>query len=315
MRSAIEYLGHHARWALPVGGLVGIAIPQLASLARPYLTLAVITTLTLTLARLNWQDLAQAIKRPVLPMAMSIWQLVLTPILVALLTRLVGLPVAVSLALILQSASAPVGSAAAFALFVGINGERVMVLTVLTTILLPLTLTAIVAWVLSDTTIEVDLGSFFLRVTALVAVPFALAALIRKVTGTQRLRRNEALMAGLNVVALVLFAIAIMEGVTAFLLTNPLSAAGLTALSFVMAVLLHGSAYAVFRAFGHDNGLVSALASGNRNMGLMLAITAGSAGPTTAIYFGLAQIPMYCVPLLLGPLVRAGANSADNRLR
>ena len=37
---------------------------------------------------------------------------------------------------------------------------------------------------------------------------------------------------------------------------------------------------------------------------LMLAVTAGTAGPAFSLYVGLAQLPMYFAPLLLGPLVR-----------
>jgi hypothetical protein len=44
--------------------------------------------------------------------------------------------------------------------------------------------------------------------------------------------------------------------------------------------------------------------SGNRNMGLMLVITAGTAGEVFSLYVGIAQIPMYFAPLLLTPVLR-----------
>jgi hypothetical protein len=39
-------------------------------------------------------------------------------------------------------------------------------------------------------------------------------------------------------------------------------------------------------------------------MGLMLAITAGTAGPAFSLYVGVTQIPMYFAPLALTPFVR-----------
>jgi hypothetical protein len=45
-------------------------------------------------------------------------------------------------------------------------------------------------------------------------------------------------------------------------------------------------------------------------MGLMLAVTAGTAGPAFSLYVGIAQIPMYFAPLLLGPLVRFSRRGA-----
>lgn len=303
MRFIVEALGRQAKWALPIGVLVGIALPTLAAWLRPALTATVIATLAITLTRLDWSSLSRVARDPRVPLAMAAWLLIATPLLTYLITRWLGLSTGLSVALFLQCASAPVGSAAAFALFVGINGERVMILTVLSTVLLPITLTPLVAWVLSDSGVTIDIGSFFLRVCLLVAAPFVIAAIVRRLVGVSTLANNQSVMAGVNVIALVVFAIAIMDGVNAYLFENPTGAFTLLFASFVAAIALHASAYAVFRGLSNEAAWVASVASGSRNMGLMLAITAGTAGPVSELYFGIAQIPMYCVPLLLGPLV------------
>ncbi len=314
VRIIIEALGRHARWALPIGVLVGIALPTLAGWLRPALTATVIATLAITLTRLDWSSLKRVVSDPRMPIAMAVWVLVITPLLTFVLTRWLGLSSGLSVALFLQCASAPVGSAAAFALFVGINGERVMILTVLSTILLPFTLTPLVAWVLVDSGVTIDIGSFFLRVCLLVAAPFLVASMIRRVVGVSTLANNQPVMAGVNVIALVVFAIAIMDGVNAYLFEDPTGAFTLLAASFIAAIALHASAFAAFRWLGMEAGWVASVASGSRNMGLMLAITAGTAGPVAELYFGIAQIPMYCVPLLLGPLVALANQSGRTPL-
>lgn len=303
IRLIFRALGHHARWALPIGVLTGIAFPALASLMRPLLTLAVVATMTVTLVRLDWTKLGRRASQPGLPLLMTVLQLVLSPLIAWLLSGAFGMAAAVSIALILQCAAPPVGSAAAFALMTGIDGERVLILTVVSTVLLPLSLTPVVALLLPHSGVTVELLPFFLRVCLLVAAPFVLAAIIRRVAGAERIKRNDDVMSGINVTILVVFAIAIMDGVTRFLVNDPAQAAWLLILSFLMAVLLHLFAYLVFRWYGHENALVAALSSGNRNMGLMLAVTAGTAGEIASLYFGIAQIPMYCVPLLLTPLI------------
>src|SRR5690606_29698197 len=55
---ALRLLGRQARWALPAGALIGVALPDLATALRPLLTAAVIGTLTATLLRLDWDQLA-----------------------------------------------------------------------------------------------------------------------------------------------------------------------------------------------------------------------------------------------------------------
>ncbi len=305
MRWLLAWLGHWARWALPLGVFTGIALPQLASFARPALTAAVIGTLTVTILRLDWQRLAAAVAAPGQSLLLTGWQLVCSPLLVWLGCRLLDAPPALCLILLLQAAAPPIGSAAAFALFVGIDGSLTLVSTVLSTLLLPLTLTVLMALLTDTGGVTVDLGGFFVRVLMLVAAPFALAWLIRRLAGPVRLQREAPALGGLNVLLLVIFAVAVMDGVTATLLAEPATVATLLSIAVLMGVLLHLLPLVLFRRAGREAALGAALASGNRNMGLMLAVTGAAGGPSFALYVGLAQIPMYFAPLLLAPLARA----------
>jgi BASS family bile acid:Na+ symporter len=303
MRRLLDFLGVYARWALPAGVFAGIALPDLAALLRPALAPVVISTLTLALVRLDWGRMGAALRRPGLPLLFAAWQLALSPALVWAASALFGLPASLHLLLVLQAAAPPIGSAPVFALILGLDGALAAVITVLSTLLLPLTLTPLVA-LLADTGLRVDLAAFALRVTLVVIAPFVVAAVLRAVVGRERLRRNDALVGGLNVLLLVVFAIAVMDGVTARLLAEPAYIVGLLGVSCLAALLLHAAGYAAFRWTGARTALNAAVLCGNRNMGLMLAITAGTAGEAFSLYVGLAQIPMYFAPLLLTPFVR-----------
>jgi BASS family bile acid:Na+ symporter len=303
MRRLLDLLGVHARWALPAGVFAGILLPDLAALLRPILTPVVIGSLTAALLRLDWKRIGAALQRPGLALLLAGWQLMLSPLLVWGASVLVGLPPDLHLLLVLQAAAPPIGSAAVFALILGLDGALAAVGTVLATLLLPVTLTPIVL-LLSDTGLRVDLGAFILRVTLVVAAPFALAAILRARVGPARLRRNDALLGGLNVLLLVVFAIAVMDGVTARLLADPAYIGGLLLTACIAALVLHAVAFAVFRWAGARTAFNAAVMSGNRNMGLMLAVTAGTAGEAFSLYAGIAQIPMYFAPLLLSLFLR-----------
>ena len=304
MRSLLGFLGRHARWALPAGVFVGIAAPELAAVLRPLLTPAVIGTLSAALLRLDWVRLAQAARRPAVAGWIAAWQLVASPLLVWLGAGLAGLPPDLRLVLVLQAAAPPIGSAAVFAMILGLDGIFAVIGTVATTLLLPLTLTPLVAVVLPETGLHVDIAAFFARVTTLVAAPFVIAWALRRAIGPARLARNDDLLAGANVVLLVVFAIAVMDGVTARLAADPVFIGVLLAAACVATTLLHLAGFVLFRGAGVASAYGAALLSGNRNMGLMLAITAGTAGPTFSLYVGIAQIPMYFAPLALTPFVR-----------
>jgi len=301
---ALRVLGRQARWALPVGALVGVVLPGLAGMLRPLLTAAVIGTLTTTLLRLDWDRLADRTRRPALPAAIATWQLVVSPLLVWFGTALAGLSPELRLALVLQAAAPPIGSAAVFALILGLDGILAVVGTVSTTLLLPFTLTPLVGVLLPQAGVQVDLAAFFGRVALLVAVPFALAWVLRRAVGTERLARHDEAIGGLNVALLVVFAIAVMDGVTARLLRDPAFVTGLLLMACLSTAALHAAGYALFRRAGVSSAYSAALMSGNRNMGLMLVITAGTAGEAFSLYVGITQIPMYFAPLALTPFLR-----------
>jgi len=304
LRTLLGIIGRYARWALPAGVFVGIALPDLATLLRPLLTLAVIGSLTAALLRLDWTHLAAAARRPALPAALALWQLVVSPLLVWFATALAGLPPDLRLLLVLQAAAPPIGSAAVFAMILGLDGVFAVIGTVLTTLLLPLTLTPLVGLLLPGTGLQVDLAAFFARVTLLVALPFAIAWLLRRSIGIERLARNDDLLGGLNVVLLLVFAIAVMNGVTARLISDPRFIGMLLLAACIATALLHAAGFALFRRAGAATAWSASLLSGNRNMGLMLVITAGTAGEAFSLYVGIAQIPMYFAPLALSPFLR-----------
>ena len=304
MRAILEWLGRQARWALPAGVFVGIVVPPLAGWLRPMVTAAVIGTLTAALVRLDWQRLGRTLSSPRLPALLVACLLVASPVVAWLVWRTGWVSDAVGRILVLQLSAPPIGSAAAFALIVGIDGVLSMIVTVAATLLLPLTLTAVVAVLLADSGVAVDLGSFFVRVLVVVVTPFVLAWALRAGFGPARLARNDGLLAGLNVVVLVVFAVAVMDGVTARLLSDPAQIAGLLVLACVVAVLGHAAGVLLFSRKGRDTALAAALLAGNRNLGLMLAVTGGTAGAAFDLYVGVAQIPMYFAPLLLTPLAR-----------
>jgi BASS family bile acid:Na+ symporter len=308
----LTFLSRQARWALPAGVFLGVLFPWLAELLRPLLTAAVIGTLTGALLRLDWRRFGDLGRRPALPAALSLWQLLLSPLLVWIGSAALGLPPDLRMVLLLQAAAPPIGSAAVFALILGLDGVLAALSTVVSTLMLPLTLTPLVALLLPATGVQVDLLPFFLRVTLLVVVPFALAGLLRRLIGPERLHRADAILGGSNVLLLVVFAIAVMDGVTMRLLDEPVQVAVLLATACVAGLLLHLSAYLLFRRSGTTVAYTSAILGGNRNVGLMLVITAGTAGEVFSLYVGIAQIPMYFAPLLLTPLLRRGRAQAGS---
>ena len=55
---------------------------------------------------------------------------------------------------------------------------------------------------------------------------------------------------------------------------------------------------------GCRGALTMGLASGYRNMAIMLVLTAGMAGPDMWLYVAIAQFPIFIMPMLTNPIYR-----------
>jgi hypothetical protein len=164
VNEALRLLGRWARWALPAGVVIGLIFPVLADRMQWLVTPSVIGTLTASLLRLDWQRLADFLRRPGLALRIAAIQLVLAPLAVYGLARAGLIPEAFTVITVLQAAASPIGSAAAFAMFIGLSGNLSMAAAVLMTLLLPLTLTGVVSLLLPSYGIDVDVLRFFVRV-------------------------------------------------------------------------------------------------------------------------------------------------------
>ena len=101
---------------------------------------------------------------------------------------------------------------------------------------------------------------------------------------------------------MLVFAIAIMDGVTARLAADPLYVGALLAIAFLVQALLQAATALGFLWLGRRAAFTVGFLAGNRNMGLLLAVLPTGLHPDIVLYFALAQFPIYILPALLKPL-------------
>ena len=301
MHAALSYLGRHATLFMAGGVLLGLAIPPLAALAKPLLVPTLLIPLTLALVRIDWNGMAAWRHRPTTASLLIVWMLGVSPILAwAVTTALLpfGFPEPLRQAVVLMAASSPIVSSVAIALIIGLDATLAIVVVLLCTALVPFTLPSM-GFALLGVRLEIGLVDFMMRLGALVGVGFAAAWAIRRIVPAAALARQRELLDGLSVVNMVLFGIAIMDGVTAYAIERPAYVATTLVAGYVFNLLLQVAGYFAFRRLGRREALTVALASGNCNMGLVLVALEGQASFEVTVFFALAQIPMYTLPALL----------------
>jgi BASS family bile acid:Na+ symporter len=87
-------------------------------------------------------------------------------------------------------------------------------------------------------------------------------------------------------------------------LANPLLVLGLIGLATVISLALSALTALLFIRTGRETAFALAHTAGSRNMGLMLAASAGLAPELVWLYVALAQFPIYLLPLAYKPLAR-----------
>ena len=302
----LAYLGRHATVFMAGGVLLGLAAPPLATLAKPLLIPTLLIPLTLALVRLDWGAIAAWRHRAGTATLLIVWLLGVSPVLVwAATSALVplGFPEPLRQALVLMAASSPIVSSVAIALILSLDATLAIVAVLLATALVPLTLPPLAA-ALVGVTLEIGMQTFMLRLALLVGSAFGAAWLVRRFVSRETLAAQHERLDGLTVINLVLFGLAIMDGVTAYAIERPAYVATALVAAYLFNLALQVAGYLAFRRLDRREALSVALVSGNCNMGLVLVALEGKASFEVTVFFALAQIPMYTLPALLARFYR-----------
>jgi bile acid:Na+ symporter, BASS family len=299
----LDYLGQHATRFLAAGALLGLLVPQLATLARPLLVLGLVVPLIIALVRLDWGAMAGYAQRPVLVGAIVVWLLAASPALMWLALKLFDLPPALVQALVLMTAAAPIVSCAALSLIMGLDAALAVVVVVATTALMPFSLPA-VALALLGLKIDIDLATFMLRLALIVGGAFAVALAVRKFVPREKLVANARVLDGASVAILLIFILAIMDGVAAVAAARPGYVVLVTLAAFVANIALQALGALMASTLGLRQALTVGFMTGNCNMGLVMVALADKADFDVIVFFAMAQLPMYMLPALLTPVYR-----------
>lgn len=300
----LEFLGRHATRFMFASVLLALALPELAEFARPWLVPGLIIPLVIALMRLDMGAAVRYGRRIGLVTLLTAWFLLACPVVMALATAPLGLDDGVRAGLVLMAAAPPLVSAPALAFILGLDAALAVVVVVITTLLVPISLPPLALGLLG---LEVNLPIETLmgRLGLLVGVPFALALLLRRVIPQAWIIRNGTRFDGVSVLSLMGFALGIMAGVTEVIAARPLFALGTVVAAFAANLILQGLGALVTLWMGRQPALTVGLATGNRNMGLVLVALADRGDPAILFFFAMAQFPMYMLPALLAPLYRA----------
>src|SRR6185437_12177971 len=248
-------------------------------------------------------DLRRHFTQPGLIAAASLWTMLVAPAVLgviflasALDRQMPGL----YFMLVLQMSAPGLTSSPALAALMGLDVALTLASLVVCTAITPLTASLFSHYFLGSALASPF--TFGLKLFAIIAGSALAAAAIRRIAGRAWIEAQRERIDGLSVIAMLMFAVAAMDGVTGHFRADPLLVIALTALAFTLSLGLMALTTLVFLRAGRARALAIGLIAGNRNVGLMMAATSFMVPDVAWLYFALAQFPIYLLPHLLKPL-------------
>jgi hypothetical protein len=309
---ALTWLGGQGTRAIAALVFIGIAIPPLGELLKPFVTEAVFVLLCTSFLRVDFSALRNHLRRPGLVLAATSWTTVAVPLIAGGSCFLTGVSERspdLYLALMLQAVASPMMASPALAAVMGLDSTLVLVTLVTSTAVVPLTASLFASMFFGSALAISPLG-LGLKLIVILAGSMLVSALLRWSTGTAGIQRHARAIDGLTVVFLFVFVAAVMGNVAGALLANPVTTLVLMLVAFAIFFVLLGATMLVFRKTGYVRAVSLGLMVSQRNMGLMLAATDGVLPGTAWLYFALSQFPIYLSPQLLAPLLRRRLRNA-----
>ncbi|MBB3898343.1 hypothetical protein [Roseococcus suduntuyensis] len=280
---------------------VGLFVPPLAALFRDAITAVVFFLMVLVLLRVDPAQVLAYLRRPVLVGAMLLFLLVACPVLAWAVVSAMGFSGGLAAGLVVVATGCAATSSPAFARLVGLDGEIALVVSLLSTLLVPFTAPPL-ALGLMGIDLAISLQGLMLRLALLVGLPLVISIILRRMMGPVRLGYWGRSVDGAVVLLVVFYGFGVMDGVLALLLADPVLVLGGIALAFAGMLGLNLITALAFRGAGLRLGLSAGLLSGNRNMALYLAVLPAATDPLVLLFLVLCQFPLFLSPFLLRPI-------------
>ena len=139
---ALAWLGDQGTRAIAALVFIGIALPPLGELLKPYVTEAVFLLLCISFMRVDLGALRDHLRQPGLVLAATAWTTLAVPLMsggICLLTGLDTCSPDLYLALMLQAVASPMMASPALAAVMGLDSTLVLVTLITSTALVPIT--------------------------------------------------------------------------------------------------------------------------------------------------------------------------------
>lgn len=304
--AVLSWLGRKGTHVVAALIVIGIAMPSIGAMLKPFVTEAVFVLLCIAFVRVDAAAFRSYFRRPAIVLAATAWTSLVIPALLGAGYLAVGLKERspdLFVALVLQAIAPPLMAAPALAGLIGLDATLVLCAMVASTTLLPFT-APLFAYAFIGPALTLSPLVLGLQLFTILAASAFVGFIVRRVAGPAAIERHKESIDGFNILVMFVFVTAVMESVAGRFLATPVITIGLAALAFAVSFAVLGLTAVVFVSADRDRALTLGFMASQRNTGLMLAATAGALPDLAWLYFAFSYFPLYLSPLMIQPLAR-----------
>ncbi len=302
-RGFLDASARHGSILLTVGIFAGLLIPPLAHAMAWFITPNVVLLVTLVLLRVDIPATFAHLTRPLVLALIVAVILVAAPVVTAALVRLLPLDPGIAAGAVIFATGSVAVSGPAFARLVGLDPDLTLLTTLVVIFLVPLTGPPL-SHALTGVDLAISVGGFMARLAVVVGIPLLVSLGLRRWIDAARLAPYGQAVDGAVVWLVVFYGFAVMDGLLARLLSDPLWVAQATGVAFAADFGLNVLTTLALLWLGLRPAASAGLMAGNRNMALYLAVLPAATDPRITLFFAICQFPLFLSPFLLGAAYR-----------
>jgi bile acid:Na+ symporter, BASS family len=294
MKSLLRWAGQNGAAVVIAGVVIGLCVPLLSELARPYLAVAIFIFTFGSFLKFDGKSLGSEISHVTRNALMVLWATFGVPLIVLLIMLVARPGPELAQGLLFWSLVPASPACVAFAAILRLNIPIALMATVLGTAASPFYIPALAA-LFGGYRLDIDPLQTCLHLVLLVGGAF-LASVAAKRLASTFIRENPEAMTGIAVLAMFLAGMGSMRGMQAHLLAQPA-----TSLSFVLLayVLLFGAELAgtlLFWRYGRTAALTAGLISGTRTITLAWVVLGDKVLPLADLFLAASMVAKYTAP-------------------
>jgi predicted Na+-dependent transporter len=294
MKIILQWAGRNGAAVVIAGVVIGLCVPMLSELARPYLAVAIFIFTFGSFLKFDGRSVRTdgAYVRQVA--LMVLWTTFGIPLIIALLIAVAHPGPELAQGLLFWALAPASPACVAFAAILQLNISIALLATVIGTALSPFYIPAL-ASAFGGYNLDIDPLATCLHLVLLIGGAF-LASVAAKRLASSFIRENPEAMTGIAVFAMFLAGMGSMRGMQAHLIAQPQISLGFVLLAYLMLFSAELVGTFLFWRYGRNVALTSGLISGTRTITLAWVVLGNKVMPLADLFLATSMVAKYTAP-------------------